>query len=181
MSPVYSEQFKLKMIRQMVGPHAKSGVQVAAETGVGATTLSRWVAEANSLGPVPKNGRGKRSELWGKMVPTNKRTEDWTPEEKMHAVLQASALSDEELGAFLRETGLHQIHLDEWRETVLESLGKHPRAKKQSESKRVKQLERELRRKEKALAETAALLVLKKKVQEIWGDEDDDTEPKSGK
>ena len=46
---------------------------------------------------------------------------------------------------------------------------------------RIKELERELRRKDKALAETAALLVLKKKVQAIWGDEDDDTEPKSGK
>jgi transposase len=43
------------------------------------------------------------------------------------------------------------------------------------DAKRIKKLERELRRKEKALAEAAALLVLQKKVQAIWGDEDDDT------
>ena len=50
-----------------------------------------------------------------------------------------------------------------------------------TETKRIRALEKELRRKDKALAETAALLVLKKKVQEIWGDEDDDTTPRRGK
>jgi hypothetical protein len=50
------------------------------------------------------------------------------------------------------------------------------RSKKKTETKRVRELEKELRRKDKALAETAALLVLKKKVQAIWGDEDDDME-----
>ena len=94
---------------------------------------------------------------------------------------EASALADDELGEFLRQRGLHQIHLDDWRATILDSLRKHPRAKKRSESKRVKQLEREVRRKEKALAAAAALLVLKKKAEAIWGDEDDDTEPKNGK
>jgi hypothetical protein len=35
-------------------------------------------------------------------------------------------------------------------------------------------LERELRRKDKALAETAALLTLRKKAQAIWGDGEDE-------
>ena len=141
MCPVYSEQFKLKMLRQLVGPSAKSATQLAAETGLGHSTLSRWLEQANSLAPMPKKGRGKRSEIWGEMVPADKPVEDWSAEQKMHAVLQAAALADEELGAFLRETGLHQIQLEQWRETILESLGKHPRAKEKSESKRVKQLE----------------------------------------
>ena len=55
------------------------------------------------------------------------------------------------------------------------------RKKASVEAKRVRTLERELRRKEKALAETAALLVLKKKAAAIWGDEDDSTEWKNGK
>ena len=50
-----------------------------------------------------------------------------------------------------------------------------------AEAKRLRELERELQRKDKALAETAALLVLQKKVQAIWGDGDDDTEAKKGK
>lgn len=180
MSPVYSEAFKLNMLKQMVGPNAKSAVQLAAETGVGHSTLSHWLEQANSVQPMPKKGDGSRSPVHGSKPEMSKRPEDWTAEEKLQAVLEASALSDEELGEFLRARGLHQVPLNDWRASVLESLGKHPRAKKKSsESKRVKQLERELRRKDKALAEAAALLVLQKKVQAIWGDEDDDTEPKS--
>jgi hypothetical protein len=53
--------------------------------------------------------------------------------------------------------------------------GKH----RSPEARRVEQLERELHRKDKALAEAAALLVLQEKVQALWGDEDDDTEKES--
>ena len=44
----------------------------------------------------------------------------------------------------------------------------------------MRELEKQLRRKDRALAEAAALLVLQKKIQALWGDEDDDTEPRSG-
>jgi hypothetical protein len=55
-------------------------------------------------------------------------------------------------------------------------IGLEPKPARRAETKRIKDLEKELRRKDQALAETAALLVLKKKAQEIWGDEDDDTD-----
>jgi len=78
---------------------------------------------------------------------------------------------------------LHEVHLEQWRRRVTEAAtealqSKSSRKKVSAEAKRVRQLERELRRKEKALAETAALLVLKKKAAAIWGsgDEDDSTE-----
>ena len=92
--------------------------------------------------------------------------------------MEATRLSDEELGAFLRKEGIHESHLETWRQSMLEALRASPKASKGTkrgnvEAKRIKALERELRRKEKALAETAALLVLKKKAQEIWGDGDD--------
>jgi len=113
-----------------------------------------------------------------KLLPIKmKRPQDWSAEEKLAAVLEATSLLDEELGAFLRNKGLHATHLQQWREQMLAGLNPSPaQAKnKEPESKQVRALERELRRKDKALAETAALLVLKKKAQEIWGDEDDDT------
>ena len=107
-----------------------------------------------------------------------KRPQDWSAEEKLAAVLEAAALSDEELGAFLRSKGIHVAQLQEWRELMLSGLNPASvqRSNKKTETKRVRELEKELRRKDKALAETAALLVLKKKAQAIWGDEDDDTE-----
>lgn len=89
--------------------------------------------------------------------------------------MEASSLTDEELGAFLRERGLHEVHLKDRRETVLDSLRQHPQAKK-GEKNRIRNLERELRRKDKALAETAALLVLQKNVKAIWGTSEDEDE-----
>ena len=81
------------------------------------------------------------------------------------------------LGEFLRKEGLHSAQIEEWTALAVAALAtnKPARRKVSPEAKRNKELERELRRKEKALAEVAALLVLKKKAQEIWGDEDDDT------
>lgn len=109
-----------------------------------------------------------------------KRTQTWTPEEKLSIVLEASSLSEGELGEFLRSKGLHASMLDEWRQQAIAGLRGTPQTSKlQTDSKQVRELKRELERKDKALAETAALLVLKKKAQAIWGDEDDDTEPKS--
>ena len=78
----------------------------------------------------------------------------------------------EELGAFLRTEGVHLAELEQWRKLAEEALGA---GKRLAPSKETRRLKAELARKEKALAETAALLVLKKKVAEIWGDEDDDT------
>ena len=100
----------------------------------------------------------------------------WTPQEKLRVLNEASKLSGEELGAFLRREGLHGAQLEEWRRLAIEALGAaKKRSRKSPEVRRVKELEKELRRKEKALAEVTALLALKKKVQEIWGDGDDDT------
>ena len=83
-----------------------------------------------------------------------KRPQDWSPEEKLAAVIEAAAVADEDLGAFLRRKGLHEAHLREWRQQVLSGLDKAPTrsAKHAPQARRVKELEKELRRKEKALA-----------------------------
>jgi hypothetical protein len=95
-------------------------------------------------------------------------------------VTEAAKLSDADLGAFMRKEGLHEAQLDEWRALVTQALtGPKKRAKKSPEARRVKELEKELLRKDRALAEVTALLALKKKVQAIWGDEDDDTPTKN--
>ena len=112
-----------------------------------------------------------------------KRQQDWSAEEKLQIVIDAAHVSEEDLGAFLRRQGLHEAHLKEWRRLVLSGLEKQPTSAAKAstaEGRRVRELERELTRKEKALAETAALLVLKKKARAIWGDEDDSTDKKSG-
>ena len=106
-----------------------------------------------------------------------RRPEDWTAEERLQIVLEAAKVSEADLGAFLRSKGLHEAVLTEWRTAALTALRGPTKAS--PEAKRVRALEKELARKDKALAEAAALLVLKKKVQAIWGDEDDSTPSKS--
>ena len=171
----YSRAFRQQMVKKLVGPGARTATALAAETGVPQQTLSRWLREAGSLPAMSeeKNGNG--------MV-AKRRPQDWRVEEKLRAVLEATSLSDEELGAFLRQKGLHEAQLAEWREAAFSALSSRSTKRGgKGEAKRIRELERELKRKDKALAETAALLVLKKKVQAIWGDGDDDTEPKNGK
>lgn len=165
----YSENFKRKMVQRMSGAHARSAASLAKETGVAQSTLSRWLIHARTIGLMPKEDRDTPP----KPDPLRK---ERSAEEKMRLVLEAARLSEAELGAFLRREGLHEADLDEWRDAMLTGLkpppSKHARSQ---EVRRVKQLEKELHRKDKALAEAAALLVLQKKVQALWGDEDDDT------
>jgi hypothetical protein len=99
----------------------------------------------------------------------------------MRLVAEAARLPESELGAFLRREGLHEAEVKAWRESMLGALrpGQSKHAKS-IEARRVRELETELRRKDKALAEAAALLVLQKKVRDLWGDEDDDTKKGSG-
>ncbi len=76
----------------------------------------------------------------------------------------------------IKDFPIRQADLAEWRRSALAALGGVPKAVAGGgEARRVRELEKQLRRKDKALAEAAALLVLQKKVQSIWGDEDDDT------
>jgi transposase-like protein len=118
-------------------------------------------------------------------INNSKRPDDWSAEDKLKVVMEASLLDDEQFGAFLRSKGLHKTHLDQWRLQMLNGLqngsSKKKSRRKNVDAKRIRTLEKELNRKDKALAETAALLVLKKKVQEIWGDEDSPTDGSNGK
>jgi transposase len=155
--PRYSEAFKAKMVRKMLPPSSMTAAALADEVGVSLPTLSRWLAAARNV-PVMNKPPKKR-----------------TAAEKLRVVVESGRLNDAELGEFLRREGVHEAQLNEWRKSAEAALADAPRStkKKTPESKRIKALERELKRKDKALAEAAAILVLKKKVAEIWGDEDD--------
>jgi transposase len=170
----YSAAFRSRMVARLVGPNAITATALGKETGLHQATLSRWLKEAFTL---ERNMARKKSPP---PAPPPKQPQEWMPEEKLAIVLEASSLSEGELGVYLRSKGIHEAVLEEWRRQALAGIrGTERASKQQTESRRVRELERELRRKEKALAEAAALLILKKKAQEIWGDEDDDTGPKS--
>jgi transposase-like protein len=165
--PVYSAAFKARVVKRLMGPQAVSATQLAEAVGVPQPTLSRWMRELRSVEAMPRRVRGER-----------------TGAEKLRVVQDAANLDEAALGALLRREGLQLADLAAWRqaaEQALDAKPVRPKAGPSAEAKRVQELERELARKERALAEAAALLVLKKKVHAIWGDGDDATPPKSGR
>lgn len=174
----YSEGFKARLVQRLLGAERISATALSRDVGIAQPTLSRWVREARRL------ARMKPSNPPPPTPPKSPR--QWTVDEKFQVVLEAATLTDEALGAFLRRRGLHEAQLTEWRARVTQGAKEALRgpqkktAQHRAEAQRIQQLERELHRKEKALAEVAALLTLKKKVNEIWGDGDDDTTTKSG-
>ncbi len=167
----YNEGFKARMIQRMAGPERITASALSKEVGIGQPTLSRWLRERSLGGMTDEQPKTRRT---------------WTATEKLRVVQEASQLKGDELGELLRREGLHEANLTEWSEAVnagaLARLApaKRSRSKRSPEQKRIDELEKELTRKEKALAEVTALLVLKKKVQEIWGDGGDDTDTGKG-
>jgi len=179
----YSDMFKRKMVQKLTGPDAVSASALSKQVDVPQTTLSKWLRMAG-FEPIFGFPKNTNDIVQMRRPVTDKRPNDLSPEQKLKVVLEAASLPDDQLGAFLRRKGLHETHLQQWRLQMLHGLEKQPKGKNKTDTaktKQIRQLEKELRRKDKALAETAALLVLKKKVQQIWGDEDDDTVGKNDK
>ena len=110
------------------------------------------------------------------MTPPKRTAKVWSIDEKIRVLSEASKLTGQQLTALLEREGLLLAELEQWR-LALDQEGLASKAT----IKRINKLERELARKEKALAEAAALLVLKKKVEHLWEDEDDDTVEKKEK
>jgi hypothetical protein len=142
MTRPYSVAFKRKMVERLTGKNALSAVRLAAETGVRQQNLARWLEEARSL---PLVASEKRSMI------------KWSVEQKARVLAEGSQLTGEQLTAYLEREGVKLADFERWR-VALEDDGQGPAGI----AKRIRQLERELARKEKALAEAAALLVLKK-------------------
>ena len=158
----YSPAFKIRMVRRLVGPDGMSANALAREAGISQSNLSRWLRESRNVGD---------------MDPSSKR--QWTGAQKLSVLTAAQGLSESELGALLRREGLHETDLTTWQAAAEAALTEPGRGAVRSvEQRRILELERELRRKDAALAETAALLVLKKKAQAIWGDVDEPTDPR---
>lgn len=159
MTRPYSLAFKQKMIERLTGKEALSASQLSRQTGVRQQNLSRWLQEARSL---PLVGSRDVTE------------QAFTLEQKARVLADAANLRGEQLHAYLEREGIKLADFERWR-IALQEDGRQSSAT----SKRIRQLERELARKEKALAEAAALLVLKKTIGKMHPDEDDGAEEPS--
>lgn len=166
----HSDELKARMVERMLDPAGPSQRTLANESGISKTTLWRWLKQAKDA-----------------MPPSSKKSSSHTlsPADKLRLVLASTNLDPHQLGAFIRQEGIHLTDLEAWRQQMLDGLAHTPssnsaaRLQLNAVKRENKQLQSELRRKDAALAETAALLVLSKKVQRLWAEEDASTPGKN--
>mgnify|MGYP000892005847 FL=1 len=147
----YSEKFKGRAVARLLPPESAPVDVVAREVGIGSGTLLRWRDDVQSM---PARGRA------------------WTAASRLEALIVTAALDETNKSAWCREHGVYPAELAKWRTSATTALAEPEEARASPQTtrqdrKRIKDLERELLRKDRALAETAALLVLSKKVAVI--------------
>ncbi len=155
----YSRDFKEAVVTKIVNRGEQTLEEICREEGVAISSAGRWVRNCARV-PGMKN---------------TKILKQWSAEEKLRVLFQSHGLKEEELGAFLREEGLHSQQISEWRAEVLTALGpRKSNGVKDGRDQKIKELEQNLDRKDKALAEASALLILQKKVNLLWGNKEED-------
>jgi len=162
----YSQDRRTSVLKKLLPPHNRPVAEVARLEGICEATLYNWRTQAKRQGtPVPGSG---------------KTTMAWPPEAKLAVVIETAALNEAQLSEYCRKKGLYPHQVRQWKQACIQGqltqakLSEQVRQQAKEDKKRIKKLESELKRKEKALAETAALLVLRKKLTALWGEQEDD-------
>jgi transposase len=154
----YGKVFKDRAVARLLPPESAPVQTVSQELGVSVATLERWRADALS-------------------TPARERV--WTAAARLQAVIATAAMDETQRGAWCRENAVYPSELEQWKQNAIAALHETPEERASPQEtrdsrKRIRELERDLRRKDKALAETAALLVLSKQLQAIFQRSDED-------
>lgn len=157
----YSPEFRLKVLQQLLPPTNLSIEELSEKEGVSRVTLYNWRQQQLLEGI--------------KMIKKESTSpEGWSPDQKLAVVVETYSMNTEEMNEYCRHKGLFSDQIKSWKKACLAGYAWSTKNKqletdkaKQSK-KKIRSLEKELHRKEKALAETAALLTLGKKYDALW-------------
>jgi transposase-like protein len=164
----FSQAFKVQSVEKALSRRADQTLKnIADDLRIGYSTLQKWIrlAKKNKL-ENPETNMSKE-----------KSPQNWTKTQRFEAIIDCHGMSDDQVSAYCREHGIYPHHVKEWKSEFLsenqasESASRQDQKKLKQENKR---LQKELNRKDRALSETAALLVLSKKCQAIWGEKEVD-------
>lgn len=162
----YSNEYKESIMRRMLPPNNEAISKIAKEEGLSEVTLRNWRDKARANGVA---------------APGNDSIADkWNTQDKFLIVVETAPMNEIELAEYARQKGVYVEQIQAWRDACMNANGgvaqEAARLNKElkASERDIRQLEKELTRKEKALAETAALLVLRKKADAIWGDSEDE-------
>ena len=161
-----SVERKEAILKKLLPPYSMSVKKVSEEEGISTATLYHWRQQLRRSGAaVPNN---------------NTSSEQWSAQTKLAIVAETYSMTESELSQYCREKGLFPEQIQSWRSECMQgfksSKEQEAEAKKQAKADKleIKELKKDLRLKEKALAETAALLVLRKKLRAFYGEEPED-------
>ncbi len=155
-----SPERKSAALAKLLPPYNMSVTAVAQMEGISEATLYNWRNQAKAEGkPVPG---------------ADKTTEQWPAEARLAVIIETATLSEAELAQYCRKKGLYPEQISQWKQGFLQVTAPDDKASLKQSQKRIKPLEKELVRKEKALAEAAAILVLRKRLQDYYGETDGD-------
>lgn len=165
----YTEKFKENMLAKLLTPGGSSVIELSKATKIPQSTLYQWLAKVKRKTLMTKSKDDSQPPV---------RPQNWSTEAKLNAVIETASMNEKELGLYCRKNGLYTHHLEQWKQAFIDgakpSVAKENRQEYLKLKEEKKQLERELRRKDKALAEASALLILKKKADLIWGVDEED-------
>lgn len=160
----YTQRQQSLALMKVLPPNNRPVHEVSKDLGIGVRTIYKWMKMVKDgtlvVRPVDENPVAFKTDL-----------------EKFTLVLESKGIAQDDLGAWLREQGLHSEHLILWEQELAEKMTAREqkyREENQGLKKELNETKRELHKKEKALAELAALYTLKKKADAIWGAKEDD-------
>ena len=178
MRAIFTPSFRMHAVEKALGRSTETSLREVAEGfGVGTSPLNTWLvpSRTHELNSVSADGMFRSNEMV-----KEKRPQDWSREERLEMVIACDSLDEAAMSERCREKGIYPHHVKQWKLGFVDGTPVDLRTRQDSESRglkhEIKDLKKELRRKEKALAETAALLVLQKKVSAIWGNDEDDSQ-----
>ena len=162
----YSSERKDNIIKQLLPPISCTVRELSEKEGIPQVTLYNWRSRNQSIG----------GDVSSKKISSSSK---WSAEQKVAIVVATFGLNAEELNVYCREKGLYPCQVKEWKSACLlgqansKTMQKENEARSRIATKTIKKLEKELNRKEKALAEAAALLTLGKKYDALWSDKEE--------
>jgi len=153
----YSEEFRASIAARLLPPNNARVADVVKETGVPKDTLYEWRTRyRNKQGASPYSGKS---------------TNQYSADDKLAVIIETASFNEAELGEYCRRKGLYPVQIATWKASMVQGLMSSPskadREQNQKQIKAIQHLEKDLARKEKALAEVVALLVLQKKFQAL--------------
>lgn len=157
---VYSTERKAAVIAKMLTPHNQSINQIARQESIPPKTLYHWRSSAGIAEPALSNRENSPHE--------------WSQEEQFAVIVETAPLSAHAVAEYCRRKGLYPEQLQQWKDGFMQPSPREEKAEIKRLKKENQQLNREIVRKNKALAEAAALLILEKKFKALFGEENED-------